>query len=119
MTALTTEVVLSYTRLLVRSRGGVGVGSSFCVEKNVLVFWRSYFCDTITFTINCLSSEPDEMGVEDLSVSTKLVRGLGVLGGLSVSAPTSPSEESECSEPKEWVMDSLFFYKIKMIIYIH
>jgi hypothetical protein len=88
MTARTTLVVESYTRSFVRSSGAVGVGSSFLTTS-----WRS--------------SEPEETGVLERSLSASW----GVRGGLEPSGGGTggPSEESECSEPKECVMERRFF----------
>ena len=56
-----------------------------------------------------MSSEEDDTGVDDRSLSTA-ASGPGVRGGLSAGQPpSSPSDESECSDPNEAVMDSRFF----------
>jgi len=74
-----------------------------------------------TLTTNCFSSEPEERGVEERSLSARA----GVRGGL-LSAHRSedssrgcgfPSLESECSDPKDWVMDSRFFWRRDKIKY--
>jgi len=57
----------------------------------------------LTFTTNCLSSDPEDRGVEDLSLSCC------VLEDVSECPTSNPSLESEFSDPKDWVMDNLFF----------
>ena len=79
-----------------------------------------------TLTTNCLSSEPEDRGVDDLSRSIRgvdrsrskglEVRSRGVRGGVSRWVPPSiPSLESECSDPNDWVMDNRFFWKYEVI----
>ena len=51
--------------------------------------------------MKCLSSPPEDPGVLDLSFSTAAAARLGLSVSLSL--------ESECSEPKLCVMESLFF----------
>ena len=64
------------------------------------------FC--VTLTTNCRSSEPEESGVEDRSLSEDRRPRPGVRGGLSM-AHRRPSLESLASDPNEWVIESLFF----------
>ena len=79
-----------------------------------------------TLTTNCLSSEPEDRGVDDLSRSIRgvdrsrskglEVRSRGVRGGVSRWVPPSiPSLESECSDPNDWVIDNRFFWKYELI----
>ena len=59
-------------------------------------------------TTNCLSSEPEDSGVEDRSLSEARSPRPGVRGGLSM-AHRRPSLESDASDPNEWVIESRFF----------
>ena len=80
-------------------------------------FFLLFLLQKLTLITNCLSSDPEDRGVEDLSrsrgVDRSLSKGLdlsrGVLGGVSRWVPSTPSLESECSEPNDWVIDSRFF----------
>ena len=60
-------------------------------------------------TTNCRSSEPEDRGVEDRSLSEARSPRPGVRGGLSMAPHRRPSLESECSDPNECVIESLFF----------
>ena len=61
----------------------------------------------LTLTMKCLSSPPEDPGVEDLSLSRTGTVRLGLSVNLSL--------ESEWSEPKLWVMESLFFWRWNLL----